>query len=294
MDWTTRLMQAVEYLEESLETEVIIERAAELANCSLFHFCRMFEVVVGTSPAEYVRRRRLSKAALDLAAGRVRVIDAAMHCGYETPESFARAFKRAFGITPSEARDGAMLEAWTPLQLSVSLRGDKSMKYRIVEKEAFTLSGVSIRTTQDGGDNITNIPRFWQQSTASGLLGNLSSQCGSMGMLGICYDYDPADNHFSYAIAIEKPADSAEGLPDGCEDIRVPASTYAVFESIGPMPDAIQAVWKKIYSEWFPGTDYEHAGTPDFEVYPLQKSCDCNPSSPDYRSEVWIPITKKT
>ncbi|GAB6089380.1 AraC family transcriptional regulator [Spirochaeta dissipatitropha] len=294
MDWTARLTQAVDYMEDNLEGTVEFERAAELANCSLFHFCRMFEVVAEVSPAEYVRRRRLSKAALDLAAGSVKVIEAALRCGYETPESFTKAFKRAFGITPTEAREGAALEAWPPMQMTVILKGVECMKYRIVEKEAFTLSGVSIRTSQDGGDNMLSIPKFWQESAQSGLVEKLAMQHGPMGMLGICHDYNPADNCFSYSISIEKPLDSNVKLPDGSEDIQVPAATYAVFESIGPMPDAIQAVWKKIYSEWFPGTDYEHAGTPDFEVYPIQADPDCDGSSPDYRSEVWIPIKKKS
>src|SRR5215471_13817775 len=107
-----------------------MERAAALANCSLFHFMRMFEVVCGVTPGEYIRRRRLSCAALDLAATDTRVIDVAMRYGYDTPESFAKAFKRLFGLTPSEAREpGAALSLYPRLHISVVLHGGLAMQY---------------------------------------------------------------------------------------------------------------------------------------------------------------------
>jgi len=138
VDWTQRLNAAVDYLEETWNREPDLERAAALANSSLFHFLRMFEVVSGLSPGEYSRRRRLSRAALDLAAGNEKVIDVALRYGYESPEAFAKAFKRLFGLTPSEAKvPGVTLEVWPPLRLAVVLKGERSMKYRIVEKPAF-------------------------------------------------------------------------------------------------------------------------------------------------------------
>lgn len=294
MDWTTRLSEAVGYMEDRLDGALDIERAAELANCSLFHFCRMFEVVFGVSPAEYVRRRRLSRAALDLAAGGDRVIDVAYRYGWDSPESFAKSFKRCFGITPSEARGRQVtLETWPPIRLAVILKGDASMKYRIVEKEAFEFVGVSFRTTQADNENMKSIPKFWGTCSEKGIVGALASHAGPLGMVGVCHDYRPSDNSFAYGVVIERPSCATEELPAECEPIRVPAATYAVFESIGPMPDAIQETWRGIYSEWFPASAYEHAGTPDFESYPEQARPDIDDSSPEYRTEVWIPIKKK-
>jgi AraC family transcriptional regulator len=296
MDWTQRLTEALDYLEDSLEREVDVERAARLANCSHFHFCRMFEVVIGTTPGEYVRRRRLSRAAMDLAVSGDKVIDIALRYGYDSPEAFAKAFKRCFGLTPSEARQpGAALETWPPIRLAVILKGDKSMKYRIVEKPAFRVSGLVLRTTSNDNQNNRAIPAFWQDINGNGKGEAVFRHCGAMGVLGVCYDYQPADNSFAYMAGIETPAAGAAVLPAGCESTTLPAATYAVFESIGPMPHAIQAVWKAAYSDWFPSSGYEHAGTPDFEVYPPFPLGDPrgDPASPQCVSEVWIPIKKK-
>lgn len=294
MDWTSRLMDAIGYLEDSLEGEVNYEKAAGMANCSLFHFCRMFEVVFGSSPAEYVRRRRLSRSALDLAASGQKVIDIALRYGWDTPESFTKAFKRCFGITPTEARQsGTVLETWPPIRLAITLRGDKSMKYRIVEKGPINFTGIAVRTTSSENENLKTIPQFWLEKGNDGTVEALGKEASPFGLVGVCYDYKVSDNTFAYAIAIEKPTKASVSLPAGCEEIHVPPATYAVFESHGPMPDAIQQVWKEVYSEWFPSSEYEHAGTPDFEVYPQQENgCDSDLSA-DFYSEVWIPIHKK-
>ena len=294
MDWTQRLNAALDYLEDSLGREVDMEKAAGLANCSLFHFCRMFEVVIGTSPGEYLRRRRLSRAALDLAASDDKVIDVAMRYGYDSPEAFAKAFKPCFGNTPSEARAaGAGLETWPPARLAVILTGDKSMKYRIVEKPAFMVGGYSLRTTSNEGQNQQAIPKFWQECHGNGKVSKLCGVMGPMGMLGICHDYQAADNSFAYLIAVEAPTDGEGMLPAGTVTATIPAATYAVFESKGPMPHAIQAVWKQAYNDWFPSSGYEHGGTPDFEVYPPFNDSRGDPASPDCITEVWIPIKKK-
>ncbi|MEW6564775.1 MAG: AraC family transcriptional regulator [Spirochaetota bacterium] len=294
MDWANRMKQAIEYFESHLERQADMERAARLANCSLFHFCRMFEVVFGLSPAEYLRRRRLSAAALDLAAGKDKVIDVALRYGWESPESFAKAFKRLFGITPSEARSASVpLELWPPIELTVILKGDRSMKYRIEQRDAMEFAGLVLRTTSTGGVNLKAIPQFWQEKAKDGSVERLAQYCGLMGMLGICYDYKPEDNSFAYAIAVERGSHSLKDLPQGCLLVQLPPATYAVFECRGPMPQAIQDLWKQIYTDWFPASEYEHAGTPDFEVYPAQEDPAITDSSPNYRSEVWIPIKKK-
>lgn len=294
MDWTGRLMQAIDYLEEHLEQEADVEKAAELANCSFFHFCRMFEVVLGTTPAEYLRRRRLSRAALDIAAGKDKVIDVALRYGWDSPESFTKAFKRCFGMTPTEAKQqNARLETWPPVRLAVVLKGDKTMKYRIVEKGEMEFAGIVLRTTSTDNENMKVIPEFWQRSNKDGTVEKIARYCTDMGLFGVCYDYKPEDNTFAYAIAVEKGNNDLSAFPKGSEVIRIPAATYAVFESRGPMPDAIQNTWKQVYSEWFPASEYEHAGTPDFEVYPEQEDPSIGDDSPQYRSEVWIPLKKK-
>ena len=294
MDWTQRMTAALEYLENCLETEVDMEKAASLANCSLFHFCRMFEVILGTGPAEYVRRRRLSKAVLELAASGDKVIDIAMRSGYETPEAFAKAFKRYFGITPTEARiPGTNLAVWPPARLAIVLKGDSSMNYRIIEKPAFSVTGKVLRTTNEDGTNLRAIPQFWEKCSADGSVEELAAHKGKTGFLGLCYDYKTEDNSFAYMIGIETPSTGPEVIPQSWESAMVPKATYVVVQGEGKMPDAIQTAWKDLYNDWFPSSGYEHAGTPDFELYPPVAESKAESDSSTCPFEVWIPIKKK-
>jgi AraC family transcriptional regulator len=294
LDWTSRLNAAVDYLEETWDREPDLERAAALANCSAFHFLRMFEVVSGLSPGEYSRRRRLSRAAIALAAGNEKVIDVALRFGYETPEAFAKAFKRLFGMTPTEARiPGVRLETWPPLRLAVVLKGERAMNYRIVEKPAFTAGGWTLRTVCANGQNHRDIPQFWDQCHANGKVKALMPFTGKLGFIGLCAEWSEDREEFTYLIGVE--AVPGVRLPEGTRGIELPAATYVVFESVGAMPDAIQNVWKTAFAEWFPTSGFEHAGTPDFEVYPEFPDGDPrgDVNSPQYYSEVWVPIRPK-
>ena len=102
--------------------------------------------------------------------------------------------------------------------------------------------------------------------------------------LGICLDYMPEQRDFTYFIGVEN---ISETIPGGLTEEEMPAATWAIFESVGPMPDAIQNLSKRIYSEWFPTTAYERAGEFDMEVYNPG-----DPDSDDYRCEVWIPVVR--
>ncbi len=296
MDWQERLNAAIERMEASLETEMDWEDAARAANCSLYHFFRVFEVVAGMGAAEYLRKRRLSVAALELAAGKGKVIDLALRYGYETPEAFCKAFKRAFGITPSAARKTkAPLSIFTRMRVSLVLKGAEDMKYRIEELPAFKATGLIIRSTSKGGANTREIPAFWKKCHDEGLTAALAVKGGKLGMLGLCLPYEKDGETFEYMVGIESPGDKA-GLPAGCREATVPAATYGVFPSHGPMPDAIQKTWQRAFSEWFPASGYEHAGTPDFEVYPPFPDGDPrgDAMSPQCYTEVWIPLKKKS
>jgi AraC family transcriptional regulator len=91
---------------------------------------------------------------------------------------------------------------------------------------------------------------------------------------------------FTYSIAINRPADLA-GLPEGSEVFTVPASTWAKFTSRGPIRPNLQETCKRIFSEWLPASDWEHAGTPEMEYYP-----DGDPHAQDYYCEYWVPLKK--
>ncbi len=285
MEWFERMKNALDYLEENMQGELDIEQAAKVAFSSAFHFQRMFHMLTGITVAEYVRRRRLTLAAQELAASDIRVLEVALKYGYESPEAFSKAFRKVQGISPSAAREaGTELRAYPRISFHLSLKGDKDMNYKIIEKSCFKVFGKGKKVSTKNGENLLQIPKFWQECDAAGFTDSLVKVEGGE-LFGICMN-DYENEYFTYLIAREKTKDIL--LPEGTEEFTIPAATWAVFESTGPMPGAIQKVWERIYSEWFPSTGYEQANAPQLELYPEGDS-----SKDDYKCEVWVPIVKK-
>lgn len=286
MDWLSKMLDAVNYMERHMEEPHDISKIARVACSSIFHFQRMFHMLTGSTVVEYVRRRKLTLAAQELASSNVRVLDVALKYGYETPESFAKAFRRMHGISPSGAREpGVSLKAFPRISFQISLKGDKDMDYRIVERGAFKIVGKELKVSTKGGENRRRIPLFWTECNKDGTSEKLCTDFKSQSMLGVCMDMEHDKEQFTYMVALEG-GDGYSGREFSVK--TVPEATWAVFTSVGPMPQAIQEVWNRIFQEWFPATGYEHADAPELEVYP-----EGDMSRDDYRCEVWIPIVKK-
>lgn len=294
MEWLERMRESIDYIEDNLYNEIDFAEVARKAYCSAFHFHRMFSILTGVSAAEYVRRRRLTLAAQELMCSNTKIIDIALKFGYESPDAFTRAFQKVHGVSPSTAREsGVQLVAYPRITFQIILKGGYDMDYRIVEKESFKVVGRS-RKFSDVNDGTENIPKFWGECNRSGfcerLVNNLCK--GRPGKvteghtLGVCINICSGEkDEFAYLIGVEMP----EGdIPDYLDTVTMPASTWAVFNCVGPMPFAIQDLWKKIYEEWFPSTGYEqNYKVPDFEVY-----FPGDMSSKDYRFQIWIPIVR--
>jgi AraC family transcriptional regulator len=175
----------------------------------------------------------------------------------------------------------------------VVLKGDVAMEFRIEKREGFAVTGLAIRASTENGANLRQIPAFWDECHRKGHVKALESAMpkdAKMGVMGVCVnDFDVKTNLFTYLVGIERPTDAAarKALPGGCAEFAVPAGTWAVFSSRGPMPGAIQEVWKRVYSEWFPASGYEHADSPDLEVYSMGDI-----RAADYYCEVWLPVKK--
>ncbi|GIO66138.1 AraC family transcriptional regulator [Paenibacillus cookii] len=291
MDMLQNLNRALRYIEENLDGEIDYQEAARLALCSEYHFKRMFSFLAGISLSEYIRRRRLTLAAIDLAAGAMKVIDAAVKYGYHSPDSFARAFQQLHGITPSEARNqGRSLKAFPPMTFRLSIEGGEEMNYRLEEKEAFRIVGLKKRVPiQFSGVN-PEIASMWaglDEKTIT-LLKRLSN-VAPQGLISASANFSEGRMEEQGELDHYIGAATTAECPEHLSMLEVPAMTWAVFEAVGPFPETLQSVWGRIYSEWFPSSGYEAVEGPEL-LWNESKDT----SSPAFRSEIWIPVAKKT
>ena len=283
LEYIKKLNQSIDYIENNICEDLEVEKIAKISCLSKYHFQRLFHLLSGYTIAEYIRKRRLTLAAQKLATEDIKVIDVAIKYGYSTSESFSKAFSRLHGINPSVVKNSKKrLKAYPRLFFQLKLQGANKMDYRIVAKEKFQVIGKSIEMSTLDGQNFKEIPKFWAECNQDGFCDKLYQYVDELGILGICMDYEEDKDRMKYMIAVEKPEID---LDFEVEEIKIPSNSWAVFEVVGSMPNAIQDVWKRIYSEWFPSTGYEHTGGAELEVY-----YPGDPSNEDYKSEIWIPI----
>lgn len=290
MDWITGIQRALDYTEAHLTGEIDYEAVARAACASPFHFQRMFTMLCGFTLGDYIRMRRLTLAAEDLMRTGSKVIDIAYQYGYDTPESFSRAFTRFHGVTPTQARRGGSIKSFSRLSVKLILSGGSTMDYRIEKKDAFQIVCKKIRVTKPQGDTATaDISAFW---SACGADGTMEQICRYgrfdrlQGVLGICFSDELAESGFPYGIGAEYSGIPLQG--ETLDVIEIPAYTYAVFPCKGKMPDAFRDTYQKICTEFFPQSNYEYGRGVELEVYP---SADVQ--NPEYRCEIWIAVKEK-
>ena len=290
MDWITGIQRALDYTEAHLADTVDYEAAAREAASSAFHFQRMFTMLCGFTLGDYIRMRRLSLAAEDLMRTGDKVIDIAYRYGYDTPESFSRAFTRFHGVTPSGARRGGSVKSFSRLSVKLILSGGTSMDYRIEKKDAFRLICKKKQVTAPQGDTATaDISAFWNAVGADGTMEKIC-RYGKFdtyhGVLGVCFSDEVADSGFPYGIGAEW--NGAPVTDAGLDIVEIPAYTYAVFTCRGKMPDAFRETYKRICTEFFPQSNYEYGQGVELEVYPSADTQD-----PNYTCEIWIAVKEK-
>ena len=286
MEWIERLNDAVGYIEEHLTEEIDYERLGKIACCSSYHFQRMFTYMAGVPLSEYIRRRRMSLAAVDLQSTGIKIIDVAGKYGYNSPTAFNRAFQSVHGIAPSAVKnEGVSVKSFPPVSFKIIVKGVEEMNYRIETKAAFRIVGVSVPLEKDIEKNFAVIPRKWQETAVNGTLQKLTGQLSTvlmdtqpMGVLGVstCNDTEP----WRYYIAV-----SSSQTDRDLEEYTVPAATWAVFPGAGTN-QSIQELERRIVTEWLPTSGYEYGNAPDVEVY-------LNPDPQNAQYEVWIPVVRK-
>ena len=281
MEWVERLNQSMGYIEEHLTDEIDYEQLGRIACCSAYHFQRMFTYMAGVTLAEYIRRRKMSLAAVDLQGGNAKIIDVAEKYGYHSPTAFNRAFQSIHGIAPSAVRkEGVSVKTFPPVSFKISVKGAVEMDYRIETKEAFRITGISAPLFKEIEKNFTIVPGLWGKAAGDGTIQKLAGMMDSqpVGLLGVSACND--EEEWKYFIAV-----ASSQKDDAFEEYIVQASTWAVFPGSGTN-QSVQEREQRIVTEWLPTSGYEYANAPDIEVY-------LNPDPQNAQYEVWIPVVKK-
>lgn len=296
MEWLTCIRTAVEYIDTHLEDDINVQDIADRVYISPFFLQRGFALMTGYSIGQYLRSRRLYQAAVDLKETDDKILDIALRYCYDTPESFTKAFSRFHGATPSQVRNGAPVNVFLPLTLSVSIHGGDKMEYTIAPMFPFKLIG--FQKIFDNETAYAEIPRYWdeicEKYANNVYAGNeptnpyekaLVDNC--IGEYGVCID-DIGEGRFRYLIAGKYTGGE---VPEGMVLYEFPRGEWAVFNCVGPLPDAMQSVNTRIFREWLPGNpEYEIRGNANVEWYDTVNG---EKTDPDYHSAIWVPVKRK-
>ena len=292
MDILTQLNRAMAYIEAHIDDDLALADVSSVTTYSSFHFGRLFYYIADLPLSEYIRKRKLSLAAMKLQSGNEKVIDLAVMFGYENADSFSRAFVKQHGVTPSAARQpGVSLTIFPPLTFQIIIKGVQAMNWRIEEKGAFEVFGIE-RIFKN--DETGKVPGFWDECQQNGSYERLFDAAGGVRdpdgrgypredgscVIGaVCGHVDiPGDDSFPYMICALKKTDSNT---DGFKMVKIPKTTWAVFRAeTNHIGCEIPKLFQRAYSEWLPSSGYEKVPSPDMEIYG------------EYFEEVWIPVRK--
>jgi AraC family transcriptional regulator len=275
------------YIEAHIDDDLALADVSTVTNYSSYHFGRLFYYITDMPLSEYIRKRKLSMAAVALKSSNERVVDLAVKYGYDSADSFTRAFVKQHGVTPSVARKpGVSLTIFPPLTFQIKIKGVQAMNWRIEEKEAFEVFGIErVFKNEEAG----RIPEFWTECNLNGEYQRLFQATGGQrathgpGVVNaICAHYDPGDNTFPYMIC----AFVQDGCKtDGFKVVQIPKATWAIFRGDEADTPGLQIpqLFSRAYSEWLPSSGYDKADGPEIEIYGVA-------GSGKYYDEVWIPV----
>ncbi len=304
MDWIIGLQKAIDYIEDNLMETIDYETVAAQSFSSSYHFQRVFSILCGFSIGEYIRNRRLSLAGMELATSDAKVIDVALKYGYESPDSFVKAFQKFHGILPSQARsDGSKLKSYSRLVLKFSLEGGSTMNYRIETKAQMILLGYKrhfdgmpydeLRYKQEENFFVSTRAYQWMLKGISN--DKLSDYC-------VLTNID--DNGYDFYISATTDRYEFDNLYNShvtgidfmekfqFEKIIIPEGTYAVFETEKqkmPIPEYFE-IRKQIAAAWLSNEEYQIINAPEIAVY----HWGIVGGYTDRTIEIWIPIEKKS
>lgn len=274
------LVEILKRIEENIEQEVDYTQLCKGLNISGSSLQRIFPVLFNVTLSEYIRKRRLTKAAFELKQTQHSILDIALRYGYESPDAFAIAFKKQHGATPSGVRKGAPMNLFNALKLNLSIEGGNDLPIEIKTLPAFYVAGISIDTKVNSPD----ISILWKQLSESELVDDLIS-FSSGKSFGVCYDMqDNGQVKYMAGWEVENP-DKVKQLP--VEVVLIESSTFAIIPCIGKIPESIHNAWNYMWKQFFPESGYTYSGKFDLEFYP-HKVVD----SKEYQMQIWVPLEK--
>ena len=297
MEWIKSLRNSIEFIENHLLDQIGPEDVAANANISSFYLQKGFKIMTGYSIGEYIRLRRLYLAALDLVSNREKVIDIAYKYGYDTHESFTKAFKRFHGVSPVQVKnDAANIKPFLPLKIIVSIQGGHNMDVKIEKMKGFRVIGFQREFSMK--NSYREIPEFWNEickTYLQPLFFNGKEPTDDLeraicryniGTFGICVDDIGKEDRFHYLIAGDFDGEAA---PEGLTTYEFPDLEWAKFKCTGPMPGALQSVNTQIFKDWLPNhEEFEIAMSVNVEWYSKG-----DVTAEDYESAIWVPIKRK-
>ncbi len=300
MEWVSGIQKAINYIEDHLCEEIDYEAVARESFSSGFHFQRVFSILCGYTLGEYIRNRRLSLAGTELAISNAKVIDIAAKYGYDSPDSFTKAFRQFHGIAPSQARgNGAVLRSFSRLSIKISLEGGSTMNYRIEEKPEMLLTGFKRRFTGDPNDkglqdhNFACETRLLQYVLEGMCRDHVHTYCILTNFSSEGYDFYFASQLPRWAL--EDFDDDLGEFAKNFEHIHIPAGQYVVVqtEHCKYPTNLVDEVRRQIVSEWLPSSGYQFRNAPEINVINWFFEDGNEELNHSRYVELWIPIEKK-
>jgi AraC family transcriptional regulator len=279
------LNRVLRIIEDGLDDEIDVAAIARRVYTTEHHVRRMFSALAGMPLSEYVRRRRMTVAAAAIIRGDEAIQDVAVRFGYGSADAFSRAFRDVHGVGPDASRKpGAVLRSQPPLSFTVHVSGGTPMEYRIVTKDAFRVVGLTTSAPLIYAGVNPVLAEFTEAITDDqwAAMEALSDQEPG-GLLSVSTGFDAAREEGSRFDYWQGVATSAHA-PEGMAELDVPAGTWVVFPTTGAFPDALQALWPRAASEWFPANPYRAVEGPELVAVEYD---DGNQMT---RCELWLPI----
>jgi len=285
VNWNESISKAIEYIENNLTNDITIEDISNYSYISPFYFQKGFAMLCGYSISEYIRNRKLSLAGYELLNTNNKIIDIALKYGYDSPDSFTKAFTRFHGCTPTAVRKGGKIKEFAPLKINVILKGGYTVEYTLEEKESFKVVGLKSNIKYETAN--IDIPRIWTTFFKKYPFSKVKPK------YAVNFDDTMGNNTFAYMLGDDYEENSA--IPKGLEIMEIPKFTWAKFTCVGSANIKMPETNKKIFTEWLPNSnDYEIAAGYNIEMYSNPKDYKKGINDEEYYSEIWIPIKKKS